>query len=318
MLKLSSIISSCRSFRGFSRKRELGDVLNVFGHVSLDDAGFLKAGHFKIVASTDGIVEDIVRADPFMAGFYSVLVNVNDVVSMGARPLGYMNVISSKRRKNRIRMAEGIRAGLNTYGLKLLKGHTHPDQDYESIDACVIGLAKNVISSSGAKVGDEILMAIDLKGSITSRGWVNCFDSVMGSSRKKVLTKLSSLSIIAEKQLANASRDISAPGILGSLAMMCESSRVGSRCDLESIPKPDTVNLLDWLKIYPSIGFFVSTGKPDKCCRIFEKCGLTAKRIGVATSDRLVVLSTKDDEGVFVDLNKESVFGLMQPWKTSR
>jgi len=307
---VESIVGSCRSYRGFSRKRPLADVLRIFGDSMFDDAGSFDSKGGKIVASADGIVEDMVKQNPFMAGFYSVVVNVNDVVAKGARPIGYLNVMSSPSKRNRMSMAKGIKLGLRRYNLRLLKGHVHPDQSYESIDAAVIGVANRTIPSCGAKIGDEIVAAIDLAGSIYSKAWVKCFDSVLESSRKQVLRKISSMRIIAENRLANASRDISGPGILGSLAMMCESSKVGARCIIERIPRPRTVELMDWLTAYPSIGFIVSTRKPDACSRVFRRSGLAAATVGFVDRGRQVMISYKDHNAVFLDLRSESMFGL--------
>lgn len=309
-MSVKEIIDLCKGFRGFTRKSCLGDVLRVFGETQLDDAGFIEVAGLKVVASTDGILEDLVRLNPYMAGLYSVVVNVNDVVAKGAKPIGYMNVISSPRRENRLKMAEGAKAGVDLYGLKVLKGHTHPDQSYESIDAAVIGVASQIIPSWGMKVGDEVLVAIDLAGSAKTRRWIKCFDSIEESSRTDVLRKLSSMMVIAEKKLAHASRDISGPGIIGSLTMMCESSGMGVTCNLEKIPKPSSVNLSEWLTMYPSVGFILATDHALECREIFEEHGLTVGQIGQATADRKIVLTLGGEKGVFIDLAKESMFGL--------
>lgn len=78
-----------RNFKGITRKSALVELLQVLGENFYDDAGVLEVGQIKIVVSTDGIVEDLVRDDSWLAGFYSVVVNVKNVVARGARPLGY-------------------------------------------------------------------------------------------------------------------------------------------------------------------------------------------------------------------------------------
>ncbi len=309
-MSLKRIISTCRKYQGFLRKNPLGEILKIFGDFSLEDAGFFEIEDYKIVASTDGIIEGLVKLNPYMAGLYSVLVNVNDIVAKGAQPIGYMNVISSSHKKNRIKMANGVKKGIDLFGLKLLKGHLHPDHSYESIDASVIGVTENLISGCDAKVDDEIIMAIDLVGSAKSKIWIKCFDSLTSSSQEEIRRKISSMITIGQRHLANASRDISASGIIGSLSMMCESSEVGALCDLEKIPRPKRYELLNWLMIYPSMGFIISTVNPEKCCDILEEGGFTTGRVGVITSDKKVVLTLKDEKGVFIDLNRESVFGL--------
>ena len=309
-MSLKQIINTCRNYQGFLRKKPLGDILKVFGDFSLEDAGFFEAENIKIVASTDGIIEGLVKLNPYMAGLYSVLVNVNDIVAKGAQPLGIMNVISSSNKKNRLKMAKGVKKGIDLFGLKFLKGHLHPDHSYEAVDASVVGVTENFISSCDAKVGDEIVMAIDLSGSARSKGWIKCFDSLTSSSKGEVNRKISSMVTIGRKRLANASRDISASGIIGSLSMMCESSRVGAICYLDKIPRPRRHDLLSWLMIYPSMGFIISTTNPERCCDILQEGGFSTGRVGVITADKKVVLAFGEERGIFIDLNKESAFGL--------
>ena len=44
---------------------------------------------------------------------------------------------------------------------------------------------------------------------------------------------------IAKKHLVNSCKDISNPGVVGTLGMLLEASNMGAEIELESIPKPD-------------------------------------------------------------------------------
>jgi hypothetical protein len=308
--KLTILVKKLRDFRGLTRKFALGDILDVFGEATFDDAGFFDIGDLKVVVSCDGIVEGLVKSDPWLAGYYSVLVNVNDVVAKGARPVGFVNIISSSSGEVRRKVAEGIRDGLRKYELKLLKGHTHPDTTYDSVDAAVIGLARNVLPSTAARVGDSLIMAVDLVGNFSSKDWVKTFDSTTMKSSLEVLDRLGSIIELAERGLACAARDISGPGITGTIAMLCESSRVGANINLESIPKPEGIKLEDWLTTYPGIGFIISAKRPEECLRLLRSHKLAASIIGEITSDEKIRLSYKGQSAVFLDLKRESVFGV--------
>lgn len=310
--QLADLIAELRNFRGLTRKSALGEILDILDETSYDDAGFFEVGtsNIKVVVSCDGIVENLVESDPLLAGYYSVLANVNDVVAKGAQPVGFVNIISSSSDEVRRKVAEGIRNGLRKYRLKLLKGHTHPDTSYSAVDAMVIGMAKNVLPSTTAKVNDSLILAVDLDGKFGSKGWLKTFDSTTMKSSREVLDRLGSMIKLAERSLANAARDISGPGITGTIAMLCESSKVGAKVNLESIPKPLGVEVKDWLTTYPGMGFIISTKQPAECLQLLRKHKLVAEIIGEITADKRIWLSYRGQRALFFDLENESVFGV--------
>jgi len=240
-------------------------------------------------------------------------VNVNDVVAKGAQPLGFVNILSSSSSETRRKVAEGIREGLKKYKLKLLKGHTHSDTSYDAVDAAVVGVTKNVLPSTAARAGDSLIMAVDLVGKFEPKGWLKTFDSTTMKSSREVLDRLGSLIELAEKRLAHASRDISGPGVIGTIAMLCESSRVGAKINLEKLPKPENVKLEDWLVTYPGMGFVISTSQQEKCLSVLRKHKLTASIVGEITADEEIWLSYGQECELFLDLKRESVFGVQKP-----
>lgn len=308
MDNLAQVIATAKNYKGLKRKLEIGEILQILGETNYDDAGVLEVGRTKIVVSTDGITEDLVKSDPWFAGYYSVLVNVNDVVVKGGKPMGYVNVISGTPATRR-RMAEGIKTGLDKYGLKLLKGHTHPDSSFEAIDAAVIGIAKRVAKGTAAKPGDRLIMAIDLAGAFGIKGWVKCFDSTLQRTKEDLGRMISTIITSIDNGYITSSRDISAPGILGSLAMLCEASGVGAEVDLEKVPRPPSVPLSEWLVSYPAMGFIFAT-KDDTILDIFKEVGFSAEVVGCFTSSKQIRVSLGSERGIFMDLGKESVFGL--------
>jgi len=308
-LELGDLMNSLRSYKGLTRKSCIGALAKLFSaDCKYDDAGWFKVGEEYVVVSCDGIAEDLVREDPFLAGFYSVLVNVNDVVAKGARPIGYAGTIASSSHSIRVEVVKGLREALRLYDLTLLKMHTHPDTTYDAVDGCAVGVAKKVIPSSTAKPGQKVVFAVDLDGSRRSKGWVYCFDTAYGKSPEQVKRLIDAMILIAERGLASASRDISSPGMLGSLAMLCESSGVGATVRLDSIPMPRDTDLELWLKSYPSFGFVLATDNPQECVRTLRDHGYATSVVGETTSDKRVVVELGSSREVFIDLNKESVF----------
>ncbi|MBC7120210.1 MAG: hypothetical protein H5T33_01320 [Candidatus Methanosuratus sp.] len=308
MESLSHIIEIAKNFKGLKRKIEIGEITAILGEHEYDDAGFIDMGGINIVVSTDGITEDLVKSDPWFAGYYSVLVNVNDVVVKGARPMGYVNVMSGSR-ESRLKMAQGIKAGLDKYGLKLLKGHTHPDSSYEAIDAAVVGIAKRVAKGNTARPGDDVVMAVDLDGSFGVKGWVKCFDSTLKKGSSELGKMLDSIISAVELGLVKASRDISAPGILGSLAMLCEASSVGAEVDAGKIPRPDGNAISEWFISYPAMGFIFASDDESLVPRLRE-AGFSACVVGKFNDTKKISVGLGGDRRIFMDLSRESVFGV--------
>jgi len=308
--QISQLLSELRQFKGLTRKSALGDLLPILGENAYDDAGVLKVGDAKIVVSADGIVEGLVKDDPWLAGFYSVVVNVNDVVAKGAHPLGYAFILSSNSPNTRRQIVKGIKEGLDKYNVKFLKAHTHPDTSYDAVDAAVVGIARRVLSSTTAKPNDSIVVAIDLDGNQGLKSWVRTFDSVMLRTKEQVSKRLEGIIQLVDKKMANACRDISGPGILGTIAMLCESSRVGATVNLEEIPKPERIELADWLMTYPSTGFILTTDKPESCAALLSDHGLTTKTVGTVLQVKSMSASCHNQTELFIDFEKESVFGI--------
>ncbi|MCS7097937.1 MAG: AIR synthase related protein [Candidatus Methanomethyliaceae archaeon] len=308
MESLDKIIRIAKEFKGFSRKIEIGNIVKIFGNIDYDDAGIIDIDDYHIVVSTDGITEDLVVVDPWFAGYYSVLVNVNDVIVKGAKPIGYVNVLSGPR-EIRDKIAKGIKEGLEKYGIRLLKGHTHPDTSYSAIDAAVIGIARKVVRGTTASPLQKILMVVDLDGSFIKKGWVKCFDSTINKSPREVQEMISAIISFIENGDVKCSKDVSAPGILGSLAMLCEASNVGAIVHLDKIPIPKDILITEWLTSYPAMGFIFGIIE-DRGISILEEAGFSIGFIGEFTEDNRLRVEYKGLEYTFMDFSKESVIGL--------
>lgn len=305
------LIDALRRHKGLTRKSCIRVLANIFTtECKYDDAGWFKASNDEyIVISTDGITEDLVKSNPLRAGFYSVLANVNDVVAKGAKPIGFAGVIASENPVTRLKLTMGIKQALDLYGVKILKMHVHPDATFDSVSGTIIGLAKEIVPSSTAKISDHIVIGIDTSGEFGTDGWVRTFDSIQKLNKEEVFKRTNAIIQIAENKFANASRDISAPGILGSLAMLCESSLIGALVRIEDIPKPDNVELEKWLTCYPSFGFILATSSPKKCIEILAENGYESGVVGKIVEERKIKVEYQGEKVTFLDLEKQSIFG---------
>src|SRR6185503_1820184 len=97
---------------------------------------------------------------------------------------------------------------------------------------------------------------------------------------------------VAERGFAHAARDISMPGIAGSLLQFAEGANVGATLDLDAIPRPQDVTIERWLLTFPSFGFLLAA-RPDtaeQAVHTFARRGLAAAACGSFDATRTLKL----------------------------
>src|SRR4030066_2603982 len=137
------------------------------------------------------------------------MVTVNDIYSMGGRPLAMVNVLASGDEDHRARVVEGIKKGCEKLKVPMVGGHLHPDalENSPSLAVAILGHANKLLRSHLAKAGDDLILAVDLKGDKGCRSVVS-WDANSGKTPKELLDRLESLPFIAEKELAEAAKDV--------------------------------------------------------------------------------------------------------------
>ena len=100
-----------------------------------------------------------------------------------------------------------------------------------------------------------------------------------------------------------------ATAILGTLAVLLETSGMGAVIDLDAIPLPRAVPLEDWCLTFPSFGFLLGVRQKD-LSMVFHRLArhnIRAAEVGRATRDSLVVLKSKDREALLFDWKKDKI-----------
>ena len=108
---------------------------------------------------------------------------------------------------------------------------------------------------------------------------------------------------LGESGLVSAGKDISNPGTLGTLEMLCETSHVGACVRLEAIPRNPKVNWEDWLKSYPGAAF-VLTAPVENAQAVSDMLGefeFTVAVVGEVINERCLYLESKDKRLVVFD-----------------
>ena len=84
--------------------------------VNGDDTAALPDGGEYVLFAAEGMRGEFVAADPWFAGFCSVLTNVNDVAAMGGRPWAVVDVLFLGSGENE-RVLEGMAAASAAFGV---------------------------------------------------------------------------------------------------------------------------------------------------------------------------------------------------------
>jgi selenophosphate synthetase-related protein len=135
-----------------------------------------------------------------------------------------------------------------------------------------------------------LIAAVDLRGRY--REPFSNWEAATDAPHSRLRGDLELLPTIAEAGLSRAAKDISQGGIVGTAAMLAESSGVAIDIDLEAVPKPDGIALERWLLTFPSFGYLLSVGPHDvaEVTARFAARGIAAADIGtVGHGNRLTI-----------------------------
>ncbi len=317
---MRELIEDLKSSESLAQKRAISDLWKYFPKecqvnnedVLLgDDTAALKFEDHYLLLAGEGVYQPLVESNPYLAGRTSVLTNVNDIYSMGGRPIAIVDVLFTSNSEVTSEILRGISDNAARYKVPVVGGHISEDVQHSSLSVFILGKAKNLLSSFNAKEGDDLLFVSNSKGKFVSG--FNFWDSSSMLNDNEVLDDLELLAEIAEEGLADAAKDVSMAGLIGSILMLLESSQKGALLNIDSIPKPCEIPLKEWLLTFPSYGFVFSLrpGNTTKVKDKFNKRGLTSEIIGKVTSDMKVTFADKEDQKeLFWDLNTKPFIGV--------
>ncbi len=316
---LREVRSRLETSSALARKRVVGDVAHALsgGPMPLgwptaigDDAAPIPHGEEFLLLAADGVAAGLF-ADPEWAGYCSVLVNVNDIAAMGGRPLALVNVLSGADEGRRTDMLRGIARACGHFGVPMVGGHLHPEETREGLAVAIVGTARRPLSSFDARPGQRVVLAVDLLGS-----WHEPFshwDSTSARPADVVRRHLGVLPELAEAGCVASGKDVSNPGILGTLLMLLETSGVGAHVDLDEIPRPPGVDLLRWLECYPGFGFLL-TVEPDREGEVigaFRAADVAARAIGEVVAGSRLTAESCGAECELWDISERPVTGVL-------
>jgi AIR synthase-related protein len=275
-----------------------------------DDAAAIPDGDGYILLAAEGMLPSFVAADPWFAGFCSVMVNVNDILAMGGTPRAIVDVLFAGEGPQKRRVLEGMRDAARAYRVPVVGGHTSRlAGDSTLLAAAIVGKARKLITSFAARPGDELIMAVDLRGAY--RGDTNNFDAASAAQSGNLQMTSRVLPQLSDAELVHAGKDISMAGIAGTLTMLCEASGVGAVLELGRLPRPAKLAIERWLVTFPSFGFLLAVD-PAHSAAVHERfvaAGVTSATVGKFQRSRRVELAQNTERAVFWNLEREPFTG---------
>ena len=256
-----------------------------------DDCAAIRDGEEWLLFSAEGMLPSFVADDPWFAGYSAVMVNLSDVAAMGGRPLAVVDILWSPGLGRAGAIWDGMSTASHAYGVPIVGGHTTvTNEDSTFLAAAVLGKAKRLITSFDAVPGDDLLVAVDLRGS-----WRNekpFWNASTGVPPERLRADLELLPLIAEMGWCRAGKDISNGGVVGTLAMLLQCSPAGAELRLDQLPRPHGVDLARWLISFPSFGYLLSVSPDfsDYVSAQFAKREIACAVAGRITADRSLLL----------------------------
>jgi putative methanogenesis marker protein 2 len=319
-----AIAKVVREYEGVRRKHAIGDMVKALKidapHVLAsfgEDAAVIEHHGEALLLAADGIWSRLMEADPYWAGYCSVLVNIHDIAAMGGHPVAMVDIFSIANPSIQAQVVKGMHDASEQFGVPIVGGHLHPDAPYSVIDVSILGCARidSLIYSHTAEEGDRIIMAVDLTGRVHPSCMLN-WDSVTMKSATEVRAQIGLMKHIGRNHLVTAGKDISNPGFIGTLGMLLEVSGKGAEINLGQIPMPDlaanNMSFEQWVKMYPGMGFMLTARKENvpELVRLFADVGMTAKDIGIVDATKELRIRYDGQETQVFDFIKNGIMHL--------
>ena len=314
---LDALAEHLRNHAALRAKAEIVLVSEVIGggswvHGPGDDGAVIPladgtaAGH--VIACGEALLPAFVAGDPYGAGFAAVLANVNDLAAMGATPLGIVDTVVGTKDVAREAL-RGMHAASMLYDVPLVGGHLTIHEGAPALSAFGIGQAYAVLSSTHVAVGQSLVVASCTDGTMrTDFPFFRSFDE-RGSNMAGDVRVMAE---VARSGACVAAKDVSMAGLVGSLAMLLEWSRLGVTLDLDALPGPHGVPLVAWLTCFPAYSFLLCApaGRAQEVLSAFHTRELEAAVVGTIDDSGLLALRRGDSAATVLDLTVTGITGL--------
>jgi selenophosphate synthetase-related protein len=304
---LETLAAVIRDAPGLRDKR----ALRLLGPLAADgdDAALVAHGDGWLVLCGEAISPALVASDPHAAGVAAVVTCISDVRAMGGRPLGLLDMLVSPDPDHARAVIAGLASAAELLGVPIVGGHLTLG-GAPALSTSATGTVRRPLRAAAARPGDVLLVAFALEGRY--RGERPYFSSLADRAPELLRGDGDVLAEVAEAGLCHAARDVSMPGVAGSLLQLLEAAGCGAVLDLDRLPRPAGVPLERWLVTFPSFGF-VLAAPPDRAaaaCAAFTRRGLACAACGRFEDTRTLRVAAGPRVAVVWDLAAEPLTGM--------
>jgi selenophosphate synthetase-related protein len=291
MADLAHLAAVIRAAPGLQAKRELRLLDRLPFALDGDDGAVVAHGDGRLVLCGEAIAPALLEADPFAAGAAAVATNVADVRAMGGRPLALVDTLISPDRAHAERVLDGLAWAAERLAVPVVGGHLTLGAP-AALSAFCTGTVTTPLRAGAARPGDVLLGAFCLEGFARGED-PPIFTSLRDRDPAKLREDGEALVEVAERGLCRAARDVSMPGVAGSLLQLLELAGCGATLDLDRLPRPDGVELERWLVTFPSFGFVLAAAPEhvEGACAAFTRRDLACVPCGTFDDARVLRLA---------------------------
>jgi hydrogenase expression/formation protein HypE len=277
-----------------------------------EDCAVLKMNDGLIVMSTDPVT-----AATNGLGNIALHININDIATTGAEPLGVLVTILAPKGStfgDIETVMKDISREARLMNVQVMGGHTEVT---DAVNRMVVSLTAvgvvsedELITTSGAKVGDSIIVtkSLCLEGtSIIAKDFPDRSRAVLTEEELKEAENYAlELSVLKEgmllKGLASSMHDITEGGVLGALWEMAQASGTGFLVREDLMPVRRVTRKLcesfglDPLRLISSGSMLIAVRDADEAVRRLEAAGIAATVIGRVTEGRGILVAEEEIE----------------------
>jgi len=272
-----------------------------------EDCSVINFGEYECVVSTDPIT----GADKNI-GKLAVHINCNDIASCGVEPVGILVTIlvpPTATIEDIKKIMEEIDEETKKLNVEILGGHTEvTDAVNKIVVSCTAigkGKAEGAVATSGAKLGDEIIVTklLCMEGtSIIVNDHLGAIGDVLTHNEIQVAKDyVNSISVVKEGRIAgefgvNSMHDITEGGVLGALWEVAQASGLGFIVYNDKMPISDITYKIceklniDPLKFISSGSMLITAASGKKLADKLNSEGVKAIIIGKITATRGILV----------------------------
>jgi len=222
----------------------------IVGYEHSDDAGVFRLNDDTALVQTLDFFTPIAD-EPELYGRIAAINSLNDVYAMGGKPLTALSIVCYPQKGDWDVLGEILLGGhkaMAEEGVVVLGGHSVDDQEMKfgySITGTVD--PKRVISNTGAKAGDVLVLTKPIGTGVISTGikFEKASEEAKEAALKAMATSARHASQVMQKLGANGCTDVTGFGLMGHAFEMAKASEVTFNISSGDVPLlPDVLELI--------------------------------------------------------------------------